>query len=346
MASYTVNVVNPRKKKRAKKAKKRSAKRKSPKRNATKKAKKKATKKKPAKKKAAKKRAKKTTKRKSTKKKTAKRRSKKATKKLSGKQIRLASGKRGEKLGTVAEDVVDDLVEAFDNCRKETKKVESARRKDRKEINALKKEVQALERRLKRAKKRGDLTKTQEDRLKDALESCHARLDKCAKKVSAAKTTKRKPAKKKATKKRSKKRSPARRRAPARVAPWPSNVPTPGFDGVPPQMTVEQAIHRLSVAGRNMSRFSGQGPGAGAGRGASASGRRMQLSSQGYLQLNPLVEIPGHEGLYAQFKSKKSRRARAVAAKTPRSVKPSGSKSNKQMSAREKASILRKITKI
>ena len=93
---------------------------------------------------------------------------------------------------------------------------------------------------------------------------------------------------------------------------------------------MEQAIHRLTKAGQYLR------------HGASASGRRMQLASKGYLQLNPLEDIPGHPGLVAQFKSDKSTRARAVAAKTPRSVKPKGNKPVKGMTARERQAILRR----
>jgi hypothetical protein len=213
----------------------------------------------------------------------------------------------------------------------------------KKEIAALEKALRSCKNRLGRARKRGDLTAAEEGRLKDRLDRCRDDLKTCK---TAKKAAPKKKTRKKAAKKTTRRKTPAKRKArkrPARRAPaWPSNVPRPGFPGVPEVMTVEKAIERLSVAGRNMGRFAGQGEGSGAGRGATASGRRMQMASAGYLQLNPMVDIPGHPGLAAQFKSTKSRKARAVAAKTPRSVKPRGSKKVKEMSARERQAILRR----
>ena len=231
-------------------------------------------------------------------------------------------------------------------------KLSKGRKKDRGEIKELESDIRSCKNRLGRARKRGDMSKKDEERLNDQIDSLQRQLRACKGQVTKAKkkAAKRKPAKKKATKRKPAKRKPAKkatkrkttkrkvakrkttkrktakRRRPPATTPWPTNVPLP-------TMSVDEAIDRLSVAGRNMA------------RGGSAPARRMQLSSQGYLQLNPLKDIPGHPGMVAQFKSPKSRRARAVAADAKSALRKPKPKM-KNMSAREKASILRRITKI
>ena len=212
-----------------------------------------------------------------------------------------------------------------------------ARRKDKNKLADLEAQVKAAKARASGARKRGDLSKKDEERLQDRLSRAQAALKRCRVALKDAKATapaKRKATKKKASKKKATKKRGTRKKAPSRgrrrKPSWPSNVPRPGFPGVPERLTVEQAIHRLTKAGQYLR------------HGASASGRRMQLASKGYLQLNPLEDIPGHPGLVAQFKSDKATRARAVAAKTPRSVKPKGNKPVKGMTARERQAILRR----
>jgi hypothetical protein len=78
------------------------------------------------------------------------------------------------------------------------------------------------------------------------------------------------------------------------------------------------------------------------------------MSSRGYLQLNPMEEIPGHAGMFAQFKSSKSRRARAVAAGAPEALRKTPKKKQGKkpggkyaaLSARERSSIMRRLMKI
>jgi len=265
-----------------------------------------------------------------------------------GGKARSASGKKrlalkaasaeGKALVKLTRDIEETKTELGGEARalaEAVQRLTKARRKDKTKLADLEAQVKAAKARTTKARKRGDLSKKDEERLQDRLERSQAALKRCRAALKDArsapapkrKASKKKASKKKATKKRRSRKAPARR---ARKPSWPSNVPRPGFAGVPERLTVEQAIHRLSKAGQYLR------------HGASASGRRMQLASKGYLQLNPLEDIPGHPGLVAQFKSDQATRARAVAAKTPRSVKPKGNKPVKGMSAREKQAILRR----
>ena len=135
-----------------------------------------------------------------------------------------------------------------------------------------------------------------------------------AKRKPAKKAAKRKPTKKVA--KRAKKKVVRRRpvRPPVRAA-WPGNVPVPKF-GVP------AAIGKLSGAGSKLSGRKSALRSKTTGRrlkrkpkvkpSVSKAARRMQLSGQGYLQVNPntanpVEPIEGFPGMFAVIPGKKAK---------------------------------------
>ena len=260
----------------------------------------------------------------------------------------------------------------------------------RAELKTHQTKIKKLKRALNKAVKDGEVTKAEASAIQKKLDSrskkitkirgelktAGERAAKAERKATAAKkkATKRKPAKKKAAKKKAaKKRKPAKKkaakkkaakrtaskrpvrkkkRAPARRKPWPSGVPVPRYD-------VPEAIDKLSKAGRKVSERKEDLVGRGGRRkkrppkttqGQKRAARRLQLSGQGYLQVNPVEEIPGFPGMY-RVTSPQTGRTRGVAVgKLPsatRAGKDSPRKKKvKDMSAKAKARIRRAMSRV
>lgn len=109
----------------------------------------------------------------------------------------------------------------------------------------------------------------------------------------AAKKRGKKRSKKKASKKRAVAKRPAAKPARAKRArkAWPVGVPRPKY-------TVSQGVERLSRAGTKLARSGKVGRRKRAQTpGLSSAARRMQMASQGVLQVNPFDTVPGYPGI-------------------------------------------------
>ena len=214
--------------------------------------------------------------------------------------------------------------------RKTTSKKKSTKKKSTKKKSTKKKSTKRKTKKKKSTRKKTAKKKTTKRKTKKKS----TKKKSTRKKTSKKKTSKKKSTKKKSTKKKASKKKPVKRKVAKKAVRRAKRSKLP--KGTPkPRYTMDEAEGRLGFAGKKLSRSAQVGkrkrkkiPG------LSSNARRMQLASQGYLQVNPhgaeidpdvyvemadnpIEKVPGFRGLYVAKPGPKDKvRRKALVVKT------------------------------